>query len=66
MLFVFNSLTQELHLIRQHLQESELQRKSCDEKLEALQKELAQAVGLASKFQEKNEKLEQELTNCSR
>lgn len=34
--------------------------------MEALQKELAQAVSLATKFQEKNEKLETELTNYSR
>lgn len=34
--------------------------------METLQKELAQAVSLATKFQDKTEKLEQELTSCSR
>lgn len=34
--------------------------------MEALQKELAQAVSLATKFQEKNERMEMELTNYTR
>lgn len=52
--------------LRKTLQEFEMQRKNYDEKQESLQKELAQAVSLATKFQEKTEKLETELTNCSR
>lgn len=65
LIFIF-SLNQELQQTRQSLQNSEQQRKHYDDKLEALQKELAQAVSLATKFQEKNEKLENELTNCTR
>ncbi|XP_061392772.1 putative leucine-rich repeat-containing protein DDB_G0290503 [Musca vetustissima] len=60
------SLTQELQQVRQNLQSYEQQRKQYDEKMEALQKELAQAVSLATKFQEKNERLEIEVTNYSR
>ncbi|XP_073836847.1 centriole duplication and spindle assembly protein centrobin isoform X2 [Musca autumnalis] len=60
------SLSQDLQQARQNLHSYELQRKQYDEKMEALQKELAQAVSLATKFQEKNERLEIELTNYSR
>lgn len=65
-IFKFLSLNEELQQLRKTLQESEMQCKSYDVKLESLQKELAQAVGLATKFQEKTEKLEAELTSCSR
>ncbi|KAL9910665.1 centriole duplication and spindle assembly protein centrobin isoform 2-T2 [Glossina fuscipes fuscipes] len=60
------NLTQDLQQMRQNLQIAELQRKQHEEKMDGLQKELAQAVSLATKFQEKTEKLENELTNCSR
>ncbi|XP_075162278.1 centriole duplication and spindle assembly protein centrobin [Haematobia irritans] len=60
------SLMQDLQQARQSLQSYEHQRKHYDDKLDALQKELAQAVSLATKFQDKNEKLETELSNYSR
>lgn len=60
------SLTQDLQQMRQNLQIAELQRKQHEEKMDSLQKELAQAMSLATKFQEKTEKLENELTNCCR
>ena len=60
------SLNQELQQTRNFLQGSEQQRKHFNDKLDSIQKELAQAVSLATKFQEKNEKLETELTKYSR
>uniref|UniRef100_A0A1A9W7K8 Uncharacterized protein n=1 Tax=Glossina brevipalpis TaxID=37001 RepID=A0A1A9W7K8_9MUSC len=61
-----HNLTQDLQQMRQNSQTAELQRKQYEDKVDALQKELAHAISLATKFQEKTEKLENELTNCSR
>ncbi|XP_055845678.1 polyamine-modulated factor 1-binding protein 1 [Episyrphus balteatus] len=61
-----NSLNQEIKRLKDTVSKIESDHQSLAGKYELVQKELAQALGLAAKFQDKNEKLESELQNCSR
>lgn len=61
-----NSLQQDVKRLKETLGKVDNDYQVIVEKYEMIQKELAQALGLAAKFQDKNEKLESELQNCSR
>lgn len=61
-----NNLHQEVNRLKDTLSKIESDHHGLAEKYEMIQKELAQALGLAAKFQDKNEKLENELQNYSR
>ncbi|KAL7732506.1 hypothetical protein ACLKA6_019149 [Drosophila palustris] len=60
------TLNFEVQHLRDTLHKLEVERNDGHARCEALQHELSQAVGLATKFQEKTEKLETQLERCQR
>ncbi|CAD7002916.1 unnamed protein product [Ceratitis capitata] len=60
------ALDVELKVLREKVSKLEADKSEYNTKIETLQKELAQAVNLVAKFQDKSEKLENELLSTSR
>ncbi|XP_054735006.1 rootletin isoform X1 [Anastrepha obliqua] len=63
---VCNGLDAEVHQLRENVATLKADKAEFNIKMESLQKELAQAVNLVTKFQDKSEKLENELMTSSK
>lgn len=64
--YSLNSLDAEVNQLREKVSKLEADNTHYSTKIESLQKELTQALSLVTKFQDKSEKLENELSTNSR